>query len=137
MLDLYFFLQADEEKLQQLIQSTTDFPTIGLRPNFNYLWYWQVKYVEQAMAFSEDGNSSKTLDFLLFCNDTSAVNDDNMEEEVIPIIEYTTAATEDFKTDNMTKYSSGEPTTTASTTNLYNNSTLFIDKMASMSKTGK
>ena len=137
MLDLYFFLQADEEKLQQLIQSTTDFPTIGLIPNFNYLWYWQVKYVEQAMAFSEDGNSSKTLDFLLFCNDTSAVNDDNMEE-VNPIIEYTTAATEDFKIDNMTKYSSGEPTTTASTTNLYNKYlTLFIDKMASMNETGK
>lgn len=53
-----------------MIDIVTTKADVEVKPWIQYLWHWQVNYVEEAMAFIDGGNISKTQDFLLFCNGT-------------------------------------------------------------------
>ena len=64
-------MQKDDIKLRQFIDETTEAADVAVRPNFEYLWKWNVINIEPAMGFQDGGNSSKALDFLLFCNGSS------------------------------------------------------------------
>ena len=57
-------------KLEELIKTTSSVSQVSISPNFDYLWYWQVQYVEEGMVFQGGGNSSLTLQYLIFCSDT-------------------------------------------------------------------
>ena len=62
--------QKDELKLEELIETTLTVSQVSIDPNFDYLWHWQVQYVEEGMVFQDEGNSSLTLQYLTFCSDT-------------------------------------------------------------------
>ena len=62
--------QKDELNLEELIKTTSSVSQVSISPNFEYLWRWQVQYVEEGMVFQDGGNSSLTLQYLTFCSDT-------------------------------------------------------------------
>ena len=86
--------QEDKRKLQELLDAAAPGSTIDINPNFDYLWKWQVKHVEKGMVFYDEGNSSLTLQFLLYCNGTaphivdyrnsSTTIDKTTDEQVVP-----------------------------------------------------
>ena len=87
--------QEDKRKLQELLDAAAPGSTIDINPNFDYLWKWQVKHVEKGMVFYKEGNSSLTLQFLLYCNGTaphmvdyrkgSTTIDKTTDEQVVPV----------------------------------------------------
>lgn len=58
-------------KLQELLNAAAPGKSIDLNPYFEYLWTWSGKQIEEGMVFQDGGNSSLTLQFLLFCNGTA------------------------------------------------------------------
>ncbi len=61
---------------------------------FHYMWHWYVKPMEEAMGFEQDGNFSKTLQFLLFCNGSAPLYHDQDVEDTSSLdqVEGTTEA---------------------------------------------
>ena len=57
-------------KLEEFIKTTSSVSQVSISPNFDYLWHWQVQYVEEGMVFQDGGNSSLILQYLIFCSDT-------------------------------------------------------------------
>ena len=54
--------------LQELLNAAAPGISIDLNPYFEYLWTWPGKQIEEGMVFQDRGNSSLTLQFLLFCS---------------------------------------------------------------------
>ena len=65
------YFQNDEETIKGLIDRIVDLSEVSVWTDL----HWQNRYmdhVETMMAFQDGGDSSKTLDFFVFCNATGS-----------------------------------------------------------------
>ena len=73
-----FYLQADQQKMhdfREVIEKLSD-PKVD--PKFYIFWGYAVTYVEDTMSFYPN---SKALEFLLFCNGSLPVSDDDIDND--------------------------------------------------------
>ena len=88
---LYIIFQNDEQTIFNIIENkTTTGNVIGPYPRFYYMWENSVKFIENAMVFGPQGLTSKTLDFLVFCNETSQKNTDALQDNIVDNIRIST-----------------------------------------------
>ena len=67
-------LQTDRNVIKDLIDTAVnEARNTRVQPNLQYIYGYQVSYLEKAMAFDADGHVSKTLEYLLFCNGSSGI----------------------------------------------------------------
>ena len=87
-------------KLQELLNAAAPGKSIDLNPYFEYLWTWPGKQIEEGMVFQDGGNSSLTLEFLLFCSGA-----------VPSIVEYKNRSTSNVNGKQEVRSLTGETTT--------------------------
>ena len=76
ILKLIPFFQNDEQTIKGLIDRIVDLSLISVRSDLRYRNN-EMEHVESMMAFQNGGDSSKTLDFFVFCNATGSSGGSN------------------------------------------------------------
>ena len=140
---IFLVLQTDRNFLDDLIDTTVDEArSIRVQPNLQFIYGYQVSFLEKAMAFDVDGHLSKTLQYLLFCNGSSEIEEPdqnsasegpsgNSETTMDPVVTLENQAVSDNITvqitiTNASVMSSENVTTAAATATTTNDTTITV-----------
>ena len=74
------YFQNDEETIKGLIDRIVDLTEVFVWSDLLW-WNRELDHVETMMAFQNSGDSSKTLDFFVFCNATGSSGRSNDGED--------------------------------------------------------
>ena len=148
----FLVLQTDRNFIDDLIDTTVDEARkISVQPNLQYIYGYQVSFLEKATAFDVDGQVSKTLEYLLFCNgsagieasDQNSASEDpfeNSETTVDPVVTLQNQAASDNITvqitiTNASVMSSDNVTTAAATATTTNETTIRVIEITTIGYT--
>ena len=140
---IFRVLQTDRNFIDDLIDTTVDEArSTRVQPNLQYIYGYQVSFLEKAMAFDVDGQVSKTLEYLLFCNGSAGIEGSdqnsasegpsgNSETTLDPVVTLKNQAASDNITvqitiTNASAMSSENVTTSAATAATTNDTTIAV-----------